>query len=329
MKPLISVALPVYNGADYLAEAIETVLAQDFPAFELVVSDNCSTDRTPEILRAYADRDPRVRVHRSETFLAQAENVNRAASLCSAEFVKFMCHDDHLRPDCLSTLWKALESTGSDRVGLIGHGTCYLFDNGYHDVPARAEGVDPVALWDGPRAARSVLQGSPPPAWPALTNAMVRKSAWEAVGRFDPRFAHFDVFCWIQMVIESDFLSVNEPLATIRIHGAQVASNVRRNLRSVEDHRQFWPEYLARYGDRLGLDTWCRARTRLKPLSVVGTAIAVELLKHRPRTAWNLIRQVRPTWWPLLPGFIALGYRREWLHRRRYAQTVPYDLVVP
>ncbi len=329
MTPLISVALPVYNGADYLAEALETILAQDFEPFEVVVSDNCSTDATPAILAEFAARDSRLRVSRSETFLSQAENVNRAATLCTAEFVKFMCHDDLMRPDCLSRLWQAVERTGTDRVGLIGHGASLLFSNGHVESPQPATGSDPVSLHAGHDAARGVLAGTPPPAWPALTTAMVRKSAWQACGEFDPRFVHFDVFCWIRMLVDWDLLSVDLPLATIRIHGAQVASNVRRNLRSVEDHRRFWPEYLARYGGTLGLSGGIRTRMRLKPFSIAGTAIAVELLKGQPATALGLMRQVRPSWWPILPAFVALSYRRERIRTRQLATVVPYHQMYP
>ncbi|MDP9347873.1 MAG: glycosyltransferase, partial [Gemmatimonadota bacterium] len=60
--PRISVALPVYNGADYVGEALDNILSQDFEDFELVISENSSTDDTPGILAEYARRDSRVRV---------------------------------------------------------------------------------------------------------------------------------------------------------------------------------------------------------------------------------------------------------------------------
>src|SRR2546430_1623778 len=107
---LISVALPVYNGAVYLREALESILAQEFTDFELVVSENCSTDETPEILAEYARQDCRIRVSRSDTFLRQAENVNRAVELCAAPWVKLFCHDDLMSPTCLGSLYGAIRS---------------------------------------------------------------------------------------------------------------------------------------------------------------------------------------------------------------------------
>src|SRR5206468_10701299 len=97
----ISVALPVYNGASYLRDAVDSILIQDYEDFELVVSDNCSTDETPQILADYAHRHKRVRVSRTESLLPQAANVNRAIGLCDAPWVKLFCHDDIMVPGWL------------------------------------------------------------------------------------------------------------------------------------------------------------------------------------------------------------------------------------
>ena len=64
-SPRLSIGLPVYNGERFLAQALECLLAQTFRDFELVISDNASTDRTSEICYAYVQRDPRVRYVRN------------------------------------------------------------------------------------------------------------------------------------------------------------------------------------------------------------------------------------------------------------------------
>ena len=64
-KPRVSIGMPVYNGDNYLAETLESVLAQTFQDFEVVFSDNCSTDGTEAICRQYVARDPRFQYHRS------------------------------------------------------------------------------------------------------------------------------------------------------------------------------------------------------------------------------------------------------------------------
>jgi glycosyltransferase involved in cell wall biosynthesis len=92
-KPLVSIGLPVYNGEHFIARAIESLLAQDYALIELIISDNASTDRTPEICREYAAKDPRVHYHRNSTNLGVVKNFNRVFELSSGDY--FMWAGDH------------------------------------------------------------------------------------------------------------------------------------------------------------------------------------------------------------------------------------------
>ena len=65
-SPKVSVCIPVYNRPDYVAEAIESVLQQTFTNFELIVTDNCSTDNTPQIVQSYVQKDKRIIYHENE-----------------------------------------------------------------------------------------------------------------------------------------------------------------------------------------------------------------------------------------------------------------------
>src|SRR4051812_14299622 len=79
--PKLSIGLPVYNGENFLAQAVDSILAQDFRDFELIISDNASTDRTAEISRRYAESDPRVRYVRLETNQGASRNFTNAFEL--------------------------------------------------------------------------------------------------------------------------------------------------------------------------------------------------------------------------------------------------------
>src|SRR5215469_8996073 len=116
----ISIALPVFNGVNYLRDALDSICAQTFTDFEVVISDNASTDETLDICQEYARLDSRFKVTRSELFLPQAENVNRAVDLCSAEWVKLFCHDDMMVPECIGRINEALEQAPTS-VGLIAN----------------------------------------------------------------------------------------------------------------------------------------------------------------------------------------------------------------
>jgi glycosyltransferase involved in cell wall biosynthesis len=94
ISPRVSVGLPVYNGARYLARSLESILGQDIEDFELIVSDNASTDDTPEICQHFAARDPRVLVLRQERNRGAAWNHNEIFRRSRAPFFKWAAHDD-------------------------------------------------------------------------------------------------------------------------------------------------------------------------------------------------------------------------------------------
>lgn len=102
--PTVSVLLTSYNRERYLAESIESVLAQTFEDFELLVVDDASTDGSADVARAYAARDPRVRVVVNAKNLGQFENRNHAASLARAPLLKFHDSDDVMYPHCLEVM---------------------------------------------------------------------------------------------------------------------------------------------------------------------------------------------------------------------------------
>ena len=105
----VSIGLPVYNGEQYLAQAVDSILAQDFTDFELMIVDNASTDRSVEIATKYAAADPRVKVYRSEKNRGAAWNFNRCVSLANGYYFKWMAHDDQLDPRWLSECVNVME----------------------------------------------------------------------------------------------------------------------------------------------------------------------------------------------------------------------------
>ncbi|MEA2093023.1 MAG: glycosyltransferase family 2 protein, partial [Pseudomonadota bacterium] len=105
----LGIGLPVYNGDNFLEEALESVLAQTFRDFELVISDNTSTDRTESICRAFAERDPRVKYYRNERNTGAAPNFNRVFELSDNEYFKWIAHDDVHDPGFLEQCIQILD----------------------------------------------------------------------------------------------------------------------------------------------------------------------------------------------------------------------------
>lgn len=108
--PTVSVGIPVYNGEQFVAEAIESVLAQTDVDLELIISDNASTDRTSEICRKYAAADDRIRYVRQPHNLGAAPNFNELVRLASGRYFSWVAHDDICRPAFLSACVSALEA---------------------------------------------------------------------------------------------------------------------------------------------------------------------------------------------------------------------------
>lgn len=113
--PPVSIGLPVYNGDQYLEAALKSLLEQDYEDFELIISDNCSDDRTEAICRQYAEQDRRIRYHRNAVNEGAARNYNKVFELARGEFFKWATHDDICRPAflrrCVETLRGAPPST--------------------------------------------------------------------------------------------------------------------------------------------------------------------------------------------------------------------------
>jgi glycosyltransferase involved in cell wall biosynthesis len=105
-QPLVSVVTPVYNAAEYLAECIESVLDQTYQNWEYVICDNCSTDGSLEIARAYEERDPRVRVVAADVFVERVASSNRSLREISADskYTKVLHADDWMFPECLERM---------------------------------------------------------------------------------------------------------------------------------------------------------------------------------------------------------------------------------
>src|ERR1700722_6944965 len=119
-QPLVSVVTPVFNGEAYLAECIESVLAQSYSNWEYIIVNNASTDGTLRIAEEYAARDRRIRVHSNDELLPIIANHNKAFSLISTEgkYCKVVSADDWISPECLSRMVMLAEANPT--VGLVG-----------------------------------------------------------------------------------------------------------------------------------------------------------------------------------------------------------------
>ncbi len=108
-SPRVSIGLPVYNGENFLAQALDALLTQTFTDFELIISDNASTDATEDICRTYASHDDRIRYVRQERNLGGTPNQNLVVQLARGELFKLAAHDDLYGPELLQRCVEMLD----------------------------------------------------------------------------------------------------------------------------------------------------------------------------------------------------------------------------
>jgi glycosyltransferase involved in cell wall biosynthesis len=210
--PLVSVLTPVYNGERYLAECIESVLAQSFVDWEYIILDNSSTDRTGTIAKHYGSLDTRIKVFRNDHLLPMIANFNRAATLVAPEtkYLHFLCADDLLFPDCLSRMVEVAEADPS--VVLVGsYKIC-------GDRPVCDGPPFPHRVMNGRDVCREFFQGRLD-LLGSQTNHLIRKQDRQRE-LFDVSFVHADTELWVRLLKDGACLGfVHQVLTFSRIHG--------------------------------------------------------------------------------------------------------------
>ena len=228
--PAISVGLPVYNGERYLQGAIDSVLAQGDPDFELILCDNASTDATAEICRRAAESDHRVRHERNPDNIGAARNYNRCFALARAPLFRWMNADDLIEP----TLHERCRAALADNPqAVLAYGKTRLIDAAGTITGDYDDGLD-------------LRQPTPSARFRAffervgLTNAIYGLMRTDALARTglmgDGRQPAADVRLMAELTLLGRFVEIPEPLFRRRIH--EEASSADRG----DDARQakFW-----------------------------------------------------------------------------------------
>jgi glycosyltransferase involved in cell wall biosynthesis len=145
--PLLSIGLFVYNGEPFLEETLDSILSQTFTDFELIISDNASTDRTAEVCQAYAKRDSRLSYYRNEKNMGAGWNLRRVYELATGKYFKWAAADDLLAPQFLDRCIEVLERDAGCVVACAK--TKEIDENGRfiknYVAPMKADVDDPVA----------------------------------------------------------------------------------------------------------------------------------------------------------------------------------------
>jgi glycosyltransferase involved in cell wall biosynthesis len=297
----VSIGIPVYNGERYLATCLDSLLGQTFADFEVIVSDNCSTDATREISLDYAGRDARIRYSRNERNIGHFANHRLVAERASGAYFRWMAYDDLCRPTHLERCVAALDR--SPEAVLAYTRTTFFDERGGElvEIHSRAYEDDHVDLPMG-SAVRRLLGLVRHLAFCNAFYGLVRTDVLRTTSLIKPVYGA-DRILLAELAVRGRFVEVDEPLYLRRIHPHQVSKErldevvyadagkprfELQTLRLLVEHVRIIREAPASAGERaLGLATvlplllWRRKRK-----------LAVELLENFPRT-YRLARRTR------------------------------------
>ncbi len=151
--PLVSIVLPVYNGARYLPESLASVVAQTYPHWELICVDDTSTDSTPDILAEWSARDPRIRVIRHTTNKRLPGALNTGFAAARGDLLSWTSDDNHYRPEALATLVERLQANPT--LDFVYSDYAFIDEDG--KITGLSVAPDPVGLITGKEGMASFL----------------------------------------------------------------------------------------------------------------------------------------------------------------------------
>ncbi|MGH7820470.1 MAG: glycosyltransferase [Candidatus Binatia bacterium] len=225
--PKISICIPTYNGAAYLGQAIDSVLAQEFADFECVVCDNASTDATPAIVDRY--RDHRFRPLRYGTHVSQAANWNRCLTVARGEYIVLLHSDDVLLPRFLGSAARVMDE--KPEVGLVHCAVQRIDQDGRSLQCQRSYPQDGIR--EGVELFRRLLDEG------CVINpagVMCRKSVLEKVGGFSEEIVWgVDWHMWLRIAMNSAAAYLAEVLALYREHSQSETTGVFATARNGVD----------------------------------------------------------------------------------------------
>lgn len=222
---LVSVIMPVYNGARFVEAAIRSVIGQTHTNWELIVIDDGSADGTCAIVERLAEQDPRIRLYRNPRNMGVAHTRNRGFSLCTGAYVALLDGDDIWFPEKLELQLQLARETGAELIycsyQIVDENTQPICDD--FIVPESTDFRDSLT--------RSVMSCST-----TLLSSTITQHY-----RFDPQYYHEDLVLWLQLLRDGyQARGVTQVCAQYRVmKGSRASNKLRTALRRWEVYRGF------------------------------------------------------------------------------------------
>ncbi len=284
-QPLVSVVTPVYNTDKYLAQCIESVLAQTYTHWEYIIVNNCSTDRTWEIAKAYADKDPRIRIHNNAEFVDIITNHNLALRLISPEskYCKIVSADDWIFPDCITQMVALAESNPS--VGIVA---------AYQISGEKINNIGlpyPSTVVPGKDICRRSLLGGPY-VLGAPTSLLYRSDLVRSTEAFFPNLSpHADTAACYKYLQQWDYGFVHQILSFERVHSGQTSDKSRTFNYYIAEHLRYLVEYGPGYLSKKELEKRIREH-----ISIYYKFLAKSVFRGRNKEFWEYHKSELKQW---------------------------------
>ena len=221
MAPRVTVAIPTFNRAAMLAEAIESVLAQTYDDFRLLVADNASTDETAEVVGSY--EDPRLEYVRRAENLGLLGNFADALSRVDTDYSLIVCDDDSLRPTFLEETVAVLDA--HPRAGMV-HTAFSIIDARGDVVEAETDWTYGLTRDTVEPSADFIVESMRWGCRVCSSAALMRTAAIPASGFEEADFPAIDFGLWLRMALDWETAFVARPLAAYRIHGESQSADL-------------------------------------------------------------------------------------------------------
>jgi glycosyltransferase involved in cell wall biosynthesis len=232
--PAISVVMPVFNSERYLAEAIESILNQTFTDFEFLIFDDGSTDRSPDIIREYAEKDPRIIAEFSPVNEGYVGHLNEGIQRSRGKYIARMDSDDVAFPGRLDVQKQFLDE--NPNIGIVGSATIEIDTEGkelgIHKRPTGLASIEWHTFFSNPFAHPSV---------------MYRRVVFDTIQPYNPaRMPSEDYDLWCRMIGKWYFANIDEPLVKRRTHiqSATSQGRARQWINSTTSQIALWKEQL-------------------------------------------------------------------------------------
>lgn len=223
--PLVSIVTPAYNQAEYLAETIDSVLAQDYPNIEYIVLDDGSTDETPAVLQRY---DGRVR-HERHPNMGQANTLNRGWEMARGSLIGYLSSDDRLEPNAISKLVKAMSERPDAAVAYCDFQLIDAQGRGFRTVQAEEFSQERLCV-------DLVCQPGP--------GALFRREVFDRTGGWAGHLRHVPDFeFWLRASRLGPFVRVPHVISHYRIHEGSASfrpTTAERSMEIVKVMSAYW-----------------------------------------------------------------------------------------